>query len=76
VFTTITLGDRVSTIDLRVDVPVACAARALIFWSTVRTGGRVASVDVRVFHPDDAARTVATGRRVRDQARRERQRRR
>ena len=62
------IGDtrgRVSTIDLRVDylrparlTTLACEA------TVVRQGNRVGVSDMRVFHPDEPATAVATGKGV------------
>lgn len=65
VFTTIPFGDRVSTIDLRVDYLRPGRKERLVAEAYVlRTGGRVASVDVRAFHPDAPMNPVATGKGV------------
>lgn len=65
VFTTISPGDRVSTIDLRVDYLRPGRLERVICEATVqRTGGRVASVDMRAYHADGPAKPVATGKGV------------
>lgn len=56
-------GDRVSTIDLRVDYlrpgeQSRLAAEARV----TRMGNRVASVDITCFHPDQPDRLIATGK--------------
>lgn len=65
VFTLVSVEDRVSTIDLRVDYlrpgqlqRIACEGTAL------RVGSRVASVDMRVFHPESPGEPIATGKGV------------
>lgn len=56
---------RVSTIDLRVDYLRPARAATLVAEArVVRVGNRVGVVDVRLFHPDDTAATVATGKAV------------
>ena len=65
VWTTMSLEDRVSTIDLRVDYLSPGAPDKLIADGTVvRVGNRVGVVDVRVFQPSAPERTVATGKAV------------
>jgi uncharacterized protein (TIGR00369 family) len=65
VWTKISLEDRVSTIDLRVDYLSPGAPEALIAEATVvRVGNRVAVTDIRCFQPSDPSRTVATGKAV------------
>lgn len=65
VWTKITLEDRVSTIDLRVDYLAPGLGESLIAEaSVVRVGNRVGVTDVRVFQPTDEKRTVATGKAV------------
>jgi uncharacterized protein (TIGR00369 family) len=65
VWTTISLEDRVSTIDLRVDYLSPGAPEKLIADGTVvRVGNRVGVVDIRVFQPSLPDRTVATGKAV------------
>jgi uncharacterized protein (TIGR00369 family) len=65
VWTKITLEDRVSTIDLRVDYLAPGLGESLIAEaSVVRVGNRVGVTDVRVFQPSDEKRTVATGKAV------------
>ena len=65
VWTKITLEDRVSTIDLRVDYlapaaaePIACDAQV------VRVGNRVAVIDARCTQPSAPDKIVATGKAV------------
>lgn len=65
VWTTISLEDRVSTIDLRVDYLSPGAPEKLVADGTVvRVGNRVGVVDIRVFQPSAPDRTVATGKAV------------
>lgn len=65
VWTTISMEDRVSTIDLRVDYIAPGAPEKLVADGTVvRVGNRVGVVDVRVFQPSAPDRTVATGKGV------------
>jgi uncharacterized protein (TIGR00369 family) len=65
VWTRISLEDRVSTIDLRVDYLAPGRAEMLIADATVvRVGNRVAVTDVRCFQPGEPTRTVATGKAV------------
>jgi uncharacterized protein (TIGR00369 family) len=65
VWTQLTLEDRVSTIDLRVDYLAPGAAEALIAEGTVvRAGNRVGVVDIRCYQPSRPERTVATGKGV------------
>ncbi|MDB4969262.1 MAG: thioesterase superfamily protein [Myxococcales bacterium] len=65
VWTTISMEDRVSTIDLRVDYIAPGAPEKLVADGTVvRVGNRVGVVDVRVFQPSAPDRTVATGKAV------------
>jgi uncharacterized protein (TIGR00369 family) len=65
VWTTMSMEDRVSTIDLRVDYLSPGAPEKLIADGTVvRVGNRVGVVDVRVFQPSAPERTVATGKAV------------
>ena len=63
--THITPPETVSTIDLRVDYLRPGEQKTLVCESTVsRMGNRVASVDSRIFHPDEPARLIATGKAV------------
>lgn len=56
---------RVSTIDLRVDYLRPGRTTTLVAEaSVVRQGNRVGVADVRLFHPDDPAATIATGKGV------------
>jgi uncharacterized protein (TIGR00369 family) len=65
VWSRITLEDRVSTIDLRVDYLSPGAPETLIAEArVVRVGNRVAVVDIRAFQPSDPTRTIATGKGV------------
>jgi uncharacterized protein (TIGR00369 family) len=65
VWSQISLEDRVSTIDLRVDYLSPGAAEPLIAEGTVvRVGNRVGVVDVRCWQPSSPTRTVATGKAV------------
>jgi len=65
VWTKISMEDRVSTIDLRVDYLSPGAPETLIAEATVvRVGNRVGVTDVRVFQPSAPERTVATGKAV------------
>ena len=65
VWTKISLEDRVSTIDLRVDYLAPGRPELLVCEATVvRVGNRVAVTDVRVFQPSAPARIVATGKAV------------
>lgn len=65
VWTKISIEDRVSTIDLRVDYLSPGAPETLIAEAqVVRVGNRVAVTDIRCFQPSDPARTVATGKAV------------
>ena len=58
-------GDRLSTIDLRVDYLRPADLREVIAEATVsRMGNRVASVDLVSFHRDSPDRHLATGRAV------------
>ena len=65
VFTVISLGDRVSTIDMLIDYlrpgelkDIACEA------TVTRIGNRVASTDMKIFHPDAPDQLIASGRAV------------
>jgi uncharacterized protein (TIGR00369 family) len=72
VWTQLTLEDRVSTIDLRVDYLAPGGAEALVAEGTVvRMGNRVGVVDVRCYQPSRPERTVATGKGVYNIKRRE-----
>jgi uncharacterized protein (TIGR00369 family) len=65
VWSRITMEDRVSTIDLRVDYLSPGAPETLIAEAqVVRVGNRVAVTDIRLFQPSDPKRTVATGKAV------------
>ncbi len=65
VWTQVSLEDRVSTIDLRVDYLAPGAAEELFADATVvRVGNRVGVVDVRCWQPSNRERTVATGKGV------------
>ena len=65
VWTRISLDDRVSTIDLRIDYLAPGAADKLIAEATVvRVGNRVGVTDIRCYQPNDPERTVATGKGV------------
>lgn len=65
VWTRISLEDRVSTIDLRVDYLAPGAPESIIAdAAVVRVGNRVAVTDIRVFQPSAPDRTVATGKAV------------
>lgn len=72
VWTQISLEDRVSTIDLRVDYLAPGAPEALVAdGRVVRVGNRVGVVDVRCWQPSAPERTVATGKGVYNIKRRE-----
>jgi len=65
VWTQLTVEDRVSTIDLRVDYLAPGAPEPLVAEGTVvRVGNRVGVVDVRCWQPSNPTRTVATGKAV------------
>jgi uncharacterized protein (TIGR00369 family) len=65
VWTRISLDDRVSTIDLRVDYLAPGAPERLIAEGVVvRLGNRVGVVDIRCFQPSAPERIVATGKGV------------
>jgi uncharacterized protein (TIGR00369 family) len=65
VWTQLSIEDRVSTIDLRVDYLAPGAPEALVAEATVvRVGNRVGVVDVRCWQPSAPSRTVATGKAV------------
>lgn len=58
-------GDRVSTIDLRVDYLRPGNLERLAAEATVsRMGNKVACVDVRCFHPSDPDRLIVTAKAV------------
>lgn len=58
-------GDRLSTIDLRVDYLRPGELKDVVCEGTVtRMGNRVASVDVVCFHPEASERLIATGKGV------------
>ena len=64
-WTQLSLEDRVSTIDLRVDYLAPAALEALYAEAkVVRVGNRVAVIDVRCYQPSNPERTVATGKGV------------
>jgi uncharacterized protein (TIGR00369 family) len=64
-WSTLTLMDRVSTIDLRVDYLAPGAAETLYADAeVVRVGNRVAVVDIRVWQGEKDRRMVATGKGV------------
>jgi uncharacterized protein (TIGR00369 family) len=65
VWTQLSVEDRVSTIDLRIDYLSPGAPEPLIVEGTVvRVGNRVGVTDMRCFQPSDPKRTVATGKGV------------
>jgi uncharacterized protein (TIGR00369 family) len=65
VWTMIEIGDRVSTIDLRVDYLKPGAPETLICEAqVVRVGNRVGVIDARCFQPSAPERVVATGKGV------------
>jgi len=65
VWTQVSIEDRVSTIDLRVDYLAPGASDTLIAEArVVRVGNRVGVTDIRCFQPSDPTRTVATGKAV------------
>jgi uncharacterized protein (TIGR00369 family) len=65
VWTSISIEDRVSTIDLRVDYLSPGKPELLICEAkVVRVGNRVAVTDIRTFQPSDPDRIVATGKAV------------
>ena len=65
VWTQISLEDRVSTIDLRVDYVTHGLPEPLFAeGQVVRVGNRVGVVDVRCWQPSAPGRTVATGKGV------------
>lgn len=56
---------RVSTIDLRMDYLRPARLFTLVCEATVvRQGNRVGVADMRLYHPDEPAQTVATGKGV------------
>lgn len=58
-------GDRLSTLDLRIDYLRPGELRRIAAEGRVtRMGNRVASVDIACFHPDDPSRLIATGKGV------------
>jgi uncharacterized protein (TIGR00369 family) len=65
VWTKVTLEDRVSTIDLRVDYLAPGHPELLIAEArVVRVGNRVGVVDIACLQPSDPDRVVATGKGV------------
>lgn len=65
VWSTLTLDDRVSTIDLRVDyLAPGNADKLLAEANIIRVGNRVAVVDIRVWQEAAPDRIVATGKGV------------
>ena len=61
----LTMEDRVSTIDLRVDYLAPAGADTLIAEAeVVRVGNRVAVVDIRVWQEQNPTKIVATGKGV------------
>jgi uncharacterized protein (TIGR00369 family) len=65
VWSKVGLGDRISTIDMRVDYLAHGLPEALLAEGRViRVGNRVGVADIRCYQPGDPARTVATGRAV------------
>ena len=59
------IGDRTSTVDLRIDYLRPGGKDTLIAdGKVVRAGNKVAVVDVVVFHPGQAERPIATGKGV------------
>ena len=65
VWTQLSLEDRISTIDLRVDYLAPGHAEDLSADGTlVRAGNRVGVVDIRCWQPGKPERTVATGKGV------------
>jgi uncharacterized protein (TIGR00369 family) len=65
VFTAIPFGEKVSTIDLRVDYLAPGAPEMLIAEGrVVRVGNRVGVVDIVCFQPSQPERIVATGKGV------------
>ncbi len=65
VFTSLPFGERVSTIDLRVDYLAPGGPELLIAEARVlRVGNRVGVADVKCFQPSQPDRIVATGKGV------------
>jgi uncharacterized protein (TIGR00369 family) len=65
VFTVVSLGDRVSTIDMLIDYLRPAELKDIACEATVtRIGNRVASTDMKLFHPDTPDQFIATGRAV------------
>jgi uncharacterized protein (TIGR00369 family) len=65
VFTSIVYGEKVSTIDLRVDYLAPGAADTLIAeGKVVRVGNRVGVADIQCFQPSQPDRIIATGKGV------------
>jgi len=65
VWTQVSVEDRVSTIDLRVDYLAPGGPETLFAEATVvRVGNRVGVTDVRCFQPSAPTRIVATGKAV------------
>jgi uncharacterized protein (TIGR00369 family) len=65
VWSTTTLDDRVSTIDLRVDYLLPGKPETLVVdGQVVRVGNRVGVVSMRAYHPSDPQRTIADGKGV------------
>jgi uncharacterized protein (TIGR00369 family) len=65
VWSMVTLEDRVSTIDLRIDYLAPCALETLIAEAeVVRVGNRVGVIDARCTQPSAPDRVVATGKGV------------
>jgi uncharacterized protein (TIGR00369 family) len=64
-FSRVQVGDKISTIDLRVDYLRPAELKEVVADAEVlRVGNRVASVDVRVYHPDSPDRIIASGKAV------------
>lgn len=65
VWTLVDLGERVSTIDMRVDYLAPGRLEPLVAEARVqRKGSQVAVVNIRVYHPTTPAETVADGKAV------------
>jgi uncharacterized protein (TIGR00369 family) len=65
VFTVVSLGDRVSTIDMLIDYLRPAELKDIACEATVtRIGNRVASTDMKLFHPNTPDQFIATGRAV------------
>jgi uncharacterized protein (TIGR00369 family) len=65
VFTSIPFGEKVSTIDLRVDYLSPGREETLCAeGQVVRVGNRVGVVDIKCFHPSTPDKMVATGKAV------------